>query len=322
MGRRRRRGRGNRLALLLALVALLALAAYVYAGRVAPGPVPLAAPPAGTLRVHYVDVGQGDGTIWEMPDGSIVIYDCGPPAADAASNPMVRYLRDTLGRAPGSPIAALVASHGHLDHVGGCEEILAEYAVATIVEAWYDGADAPESYRRFLAQAEAEAQAEGAKVRTLAELDVGATLVPGATLLWPEAFPPGGWESIAEGSLVVRLQHGRTSFCFQGDIEAAQEAALAGRCDVYLVGHHGSRYASSAPWLARMAPTIAVASFGENSYGHPHPEALCRIGQAGATLYATHRSQGVTVSSDGERVQVERGDAEQADYCAGASYWP
>ena len=319
MGRKRRRRRGDRLALLVLAIVLAGIAAYAYAERFQPSdPPPLPPAATGTLRVHYVDVGQGDGTLWEMPDGSIVVYDCGPPAPDADSNPMVEYLRDGLGRAPGSAIAALVASHGHLDHIGGCEEIFAQYEVETVYEAWYTGDDAPESYRRFLR----EIEAEGARIHRLPQLQPGATLVPGATLLWPNAFASGGWDAIAEASLVVRLQHGSTSFCFQGDIEAAQEASLSGRCDVYLVGHHGSRYASSAPWLERMEPRVAVASFGENSYGHPHAEALCRIQLEGAKVYATHRSRGVIVSSDGEALHVEQGEAEQADYCAEASYWP
>ncbi|HVM45381.1 MAG TPA: MBL fold metallo-hydrolase, partial [Candidatus Thermoplasmatota archaeon] len=249
MGRRRKRS--ARLVPLLLVIALSALAAYVLTLRVEPAaPAPAAPHEAGTLRVHYVDVGQGDGVFWELPDGSLVVYDCGPPARDADANAMVRYARDVLGRAPGSRIAALIASHGHLDHVGGCDELFETYEVETVFEAWYEGADAPASYRRFLAAIEAE----GARVRRLPELRVGDEIVPGATLLWPPSFAPGGWGAIAEASLVVRLRHGETSFCFQGDIEWRQEARLDGRCDVYLVGHHGSRHASSAPWLARMSP--------------------------------------------------------------------
>lgn len=325
--RRRRGGEKRRLGVLLLLLLVALGAAYLYALRDEPlGPPPASPAPAGTMRVHYVDVGQGDATVWELPDGALVLYDCGPPASDAEDNPLVRYLRDTLGKPEGTRLAALIASHGHLDHVGGCEEVLATYGFDHLYEAWYEGNDAPESYRRF----RDELLAEDATLHKLPELQPGTTLPLSsvrATLLWPRAFTPGGWDTIAEASLVVRLEHGSRAFCFQGDIESRQEAQLAtelpaGGCDVTLVGHHGSRTASSAAWLARVEPQIAVASFGENGYGHPHPEALCRLQEAGADVYATHRAGTVVVETDGARLSVVRGTPETTDYCApDASYW-
>lgn len=315
MGRRAKRRTGRALVVLL-LIATLAAAGYLFLEPTSP-PGAVAPPPAaaGVLRIHYVDVGQGDGTIWELPDGSLVLYDCGPPAVDADANPMVRYLRDALSRPAGSTLAALVASHGHLDHVGGCDEILSEYVVEHVYEAWYEGRDAPGSYHRFLDAV----RAEGATVHRLPEIAPGVRLEPraaGATFLWPPAFAPGGWDAIAEASLVLRVQHGATTFCFQGDIEDRQEAQLTARCDVYLAGHHGSRHASSARWLAQMGPRIAVVSHGENAYGHPHPEALCRIEQAGATIYATPGTGAVIVESDGSSVRVVQGEPMAGDPCS------
>ena len=345
MGARRRRRRAKlarRLAPFLLAALLLASAAYaLQAGWVQPPAAP--APPEGdgTLRVHYVDVGQGDAVVWELPDGSLVLYDCGPPAPSAQENPVVRYLADELGRPPGSTLWALVASHGHLDHVGGCEEVLAEYRVEHAMETWYSGADAPQSYLRF----QRSLLDEGATLHTLGEVDALVGEVPFAAgsevplpqaardagmraeVLWPSSFRHGGWDAIAEASVVVRLAHGDVAFCFQGDVETAQEREMlaAGRaapCEAYLVGHHGSRHAGSAEWLARLAPRVAVASFGENAYGHPTAEALCRAQQAGAQVHATHRAGNVVLASDGETLTVERGRAETVDYCApGASYW-
>lgn len=281
---------------------------------------PTAPVPTGTLRVHYVDVGQGDGTVWQLPDGSVVVYDCGPAADSPDANAMVRKLR-ALGIAGGSRLRALVASHGHLDHVGGCQEVLSEYAVDDLYDLGYPREDRPQSYQRFLD----EVAAEGGRVHAFPETRAGFALfdVQGAraTLLWPEAMP-SSWDAIAEASLVVRLSFGATSFCFQGDVETAQEARLDGACTVYLVGHHGSRYASGDAWLARMRPSIAVVSFGENPFGHPTSEALCRVQQAGAAVYATHRAGDVAVESDGTGARVVAGTPESKDYCApGADYW-
>src|SRR5688572_28781321 len=135
-------------AALLAFVVLLS-------GCTSLPPLPAAqqapSPPAvtGALRVHYVDVGQGDGTIWQLTDGSVVVYDCGPAAGSPDENRMVQELR-ALGYASGSRLRALVASHGHLDHIGGCEEVLSEYVVDDLYDLGYPREDRPQSYRRFL----------------------------------------------------------------------------------------------------------------------------------------------------------------------------
>ena len=341
MARRRRARKGKTLPALLLLALLLAALAYVLLQQQGDDRPPATTPPpSGTLRVHYVDVGQGDAVVWELPDGSLVVYDCGDVASSADGNPLVRHLRDVMGRPEGSDIHAFVASHGHRDHVGGCDEVFETYRIRHVYEGWYDGDDRPASYDRFRDLI----LAEGAQVHTIRETPAvegeqvfrrwdALALPPGANataaFFWPEAMETS-WDAVAESGLAVRLAFGATSLCFQGDIETAQEARLASEepardlsCDVYLVGHHGSREASSDAWLRRMDPEIAVVSFGTNPYGHPTPQALCRVQQAGATVYATARAGTVTLESDGREVRVVRGTPETKDYCAaGASYWP
>lgn len=297
-------------------------------------------PATGTLRVHYVNVGQGDGTIWQLPDGSVIVYDCGPAAGSPESNPMNQRLR-SIGVMPDAHIHALIASHGHLDHIGGCEEILADYYIDHLYDTWYEGSDAPNSYEQFRDQV----RAEGGIIHNLVDdpalpgddqfVQWDNVLLPpaanatgaAAQIIWPRTFEGDSWDEIAESSIVVRLIFGSVAYCFQGDIETEQESVLASYsqdldCEVYLVGHHGSRYASSSAWLAKMDPEYAVASFGDNSYGHPTAEALCRIQGAGAAVYGTQRLGLVTVETNGGTVTVTPAAPETVDYCiAGADYW-
>lgn len=342
MARRRKRGRTKTLAATVLLLAGLAAAAYLYLEQAKPAPKPgvVRLPPGGTMRVHYVDVGQGDGTVWEFPDGTLVVYDCGDVASSADDNPMVRHLRDVMGRAPGSVIHAFVSSHGHRDHVGGCDEVFETYRILHVYEGWYDGADRPRSYDRFRNLT----LAEGARLHTLREtaatdreevfrrwdpLDLPLTTNATARFFWPDGMDAGDWDDVAGSSLGVQLRFGDVTFCFQGDVETGHEMRLAAEapqqdlaCDVYLVGHHGSREASSAAWLRRMSPAVAVVSFGENPYGHPTSEALCRVQGVGAKVYATHRAGTVVVETDGRDVRVSPDAPETKDYCAaGASYW-
>lgn len=297
-------------------------------------------PVAGLVRVHYVDVGQGDGTIWQLPDGTVIVYDCGDRSTSSSSNPMNRFLREEMGMLPGARIHALIASHGHLDHVGGCQEILDDYVVEHLYDTWYPGGDAPETYEGFRQQARAEsgvihvlrddAALEGDELFSRwDDLALPATAIAKgvrAQIIWP-GIEVSRWDDVGHESIGVRLSFGATDFCFQGDIETQQEAQLANSfsgldCEVYLVGHHGSAQASSATWLTKMDPEVAVVSFGENSYGHPTSAALCRVQNAGAAIYATHRLRDITVETDGNAIAVTPAMSETKDYCANDStYW-
>jgi len=56
------------------------------------------------------------------------------------------------------------------------------------------------------------------------------------------------------------------------------EKILLSNIDVYVVGHHGSKYSSSKMLLSLINPRFAVISVGKgNTYGHPHEETIQRI---------------------------------------------
>lgn len=72
------------------------------------------------------------------------------------------------------------------------------------------------------------------------------------------------------------------------------------------VGHHGSRESSTDAFLAQLQPSYAVISCGtDNSYGHPHSEAVSRLQQyCGEQIWRTDESGTVTISSDGSNLTV------------------
>ena len=58
--------------------------------------------------------------------------------------------------------------------------------------------------------------------------------------------------------------------------------------EVYVVAHHGSRYASGAYFLSRILPELAVISVGrDNGYGHPASETLERLSDIGSQVLRT-----------------------------------
>ena len=65
--------------------------------------------------------------------------------------------------------------------------------------------------------------------------------------------------------------------------------------DVLKVGHHGSAYSSTAPFIGAVRPSFALISVGRhNLFGHPTPATLTTLEQLGATVYRTDRCGAVS----------------------------
>jgi len=105
-----------------------------------------------------------------------------------------------------------------------------------------------------------------------------------------------------EESVVLLVEYAGCRLMFMGDAGDPVERRLAGRAgdvDLLKVGHHGSRTASDAAWLAELKPERAVISVGRrNRYGHPAPETLERLAAAHARIYRTDVSGTVTLGTD------------------------
>ena len=114
-----------------------------------------------------------------------------------------------------------------------------------------------------------------------------------------------------DNSFVVRIAYGRRAFLFVGDAERAEEATLlarsgsALRADVLKVGHHGSRTSSSRDLLAAVSPEVAVISVGRrNRFGHPSTTTIEALAAAHAGVWRTDRDGAVTVTTDGDALEV------------------
>ena len=86
-----------------------------------------------------------------------------------------------------------------------------------------------------------------------------------------------------------------------GDMDAEGELQLTERyqlpdLEVFVAGHHGSRYSSSERLLDQLKPETAVISVGEgNSYGHPAPETLQRFADRDIAVYRTDQDGDIRI---------------------------
>lgn len=257
--------------------------------------------PDGRLHVYFLDVGQGDAILIATPDGRQILVDGGPsPTA------LLNELGAVLPFWDRS-LDLVVLTHPDGDHITGLIPLLERYSVKQVLDTpLSDDATLTASWLQGLKQAGVEriyAQ-RGMQLR-LNALQL--------TVLNPSPTPLTGTASDDNNNaIVLRLDYGQTSVLLTGDAEQEAEAAMiaAGlplRADVLKAGHHGSNGSSSAPFIAAVAPQIAVIQVGaENKFGHPHPAVLERL--AGVQIMRTDQNGRIEVMSDGRtlRVKTER----------------
>jgi len=249
------------------------------------------------LTVSFLDVGQGDAIALRSPAGRWVLIDGGPrgPRGDAGRRVVVPFLRSHGA----TQLAAIVATHAHLDHFGGLPAVLEAFDPGYVLE---PGQPVPDvGYLEFLGAVESDG-AEWRPARRGDRLDVdGVTL----DVLSPDSAWAASQTDINEESVVLLVSYGGTRLLFAGDAGMPTEAHLAGqvgRVTLLKVGHHGSRGATSDRWLDELRPAEAVISVGaKNRYGHPAPEAIARLRGHGVTVLRTDQRGTITftVSSHG-----------------------
>jgi competence protein ComEC len=280
------------------VAARVALAAAVAVAVWVRGALPLDA--CRCLTVFFLDVGQGDAAALRTPGGRWVVIDGGPRTleGDAGRRVVLPFLR----RAGVGRLAAVVATHGDADHLGGLPAVIDALDPELVLEPG-EPLGRP-LYLEFLAAVEASnARWHAARAGDRIELD-GVTL----EVLSPDSLWLATPLDVNDHGVVLRATFGAVRVLFQGDAGLPVEARLAGTVgpvELLKVGHHGSRTATGEAWLDELTPRAAVISVGRaNRYGHPAPEVVARLARRGIAVLRTDQHGTITFSTDGHGVRI------------------
>ncbi len=256
-----------------------------------------------TLRVHFVDVGQGDGVLIQSPSGQNVVYDAGEHPT---------RMRDYLTSLGISQLDLVIASHNHADHIGGLAEILGLFRPPYYMD---NGVLATtQVYARVLAAAAAAgSQILEPTTRRIALGDASLQVIE------PPRIVP--WDQ-NDNSIPVVVNYGSFHLSLAGDAEDREwswllthQRELLPTVQMHKASHHGSDQGDTAAGIATLGPEAVIVNVGAgNSYGHPDRAALQRYADQRATVYRTDLNGTIIVeaqASGAYTIRVERGEGAQ-----------
>ena len=240
------------------------------------------------LTVHFLDVGQGDSILIQLPNGQVMLIDGG--GADSASS-ILSYMRSLKI----TTIDYLVATHPHEDHIGGLPSIIEAIDIKAIYMPRIS--HNTQIFERLLAAIQnkglqVDAARAGVSILSIPDLQIDIV-----------APVRDDYSELNNHSAVIKLTFRDSSFLFAGDAEALSEGDITANVlsDVLKVGHHGSNTSTSESFLYKVQPIFAVISVGSNnSYGLPADEVLSRLDDLGVYVFRTDIQGTIISTSDGD----------------------
>ena len=252
----------------------------------------------GLMTVSYIDVGQGDSTLIQLPDGKTMLIDAG--TADF-SNVVATILKDKQIHT----IDYLVGTHPHSDHIGGMPAIITQFNVKEYIQPNMNGFSLENNY--FADKLNTALKQAGIQVITAS---YGYMIASGENWTAEVLSPRDNavFEELNDYSLIIKVTYGKTAFMFTGDAGYTAELELLNEdlsCDVLKVGHHGSFGSTCTAFLSETDPSIGVISVGkDNENNLPNDYVLQRLTEEGVRILRTDESGTIVIQSDGNTVNV------------------
>ncbi len=220
-------------------------------------------PPSNSLRVHVIDVGQGDAIWIQTPTGQNVLVDGGEGLAlKTLAAPVILDYLEFHDFPKGSTFDAVFLSHPHSDHYGGFPTIFKSYKLANYIDPMDINTteDVPAGYQSWVKQVQGMIASD--HIYMPAETKFAANPVMpddffGSEVKAEYVFSRKQYASDDPNtaSTIFRITYKGKSFIFTGDATNADESAAIKKgadklqSNFLKVCHHGSTTSSSKAFL-------------------------------------------------------------------------
>ncbi len=287
--------KNQRQTVLVILLIIGAIAVIYYLRRKSQEHEPVPGPVSGKLVIRFLDIGQGDAELIQLPTGETILIDSGD-----RGKPTVDLLKSYGVK----EINLAIATHPHADHIGEMRDVMRAFKVH---ELWDAGFNNPTSTYVNMLQ---EVKAQGVKFSTPKQGEsrrFGDVLVE---VLHPGPVLPD--DNANNASIVVRLTFGNRRFLFTGDAEVQSWQQMLDtekdklRADLLKAAHHGSSNGTTKDILDAVRPSIFTISCAVgNDYHHPHPKVVGLLeNNQNIKPYRTDLQGTITAVCDGNSIEM------------------
>ncbi|MGM9923589.1 MAG: S-layer homology domain-containing protein [Bacillus sp. (in: firmicutes)] len=247
-------------------------------------------PAQGTLKVSFLNVGQGDAILITFPNGKRMLVDAG------RSDDKIKKELAALGV---TSIDTFVATHPDADHIGGADYVIKNYKVKHVIDSGQ--LHTTQTYQNYL-------QAVKDQKASFKLASIGQNITLDSKVAVKVLHVDEDAQDLNDGSIVLMVTFGSMDYLLTGDAGVEVEKKMINKtklqAEVLKVSHHGSSTGTSQEFLNVVKPKYAVLSYGTNSYGHPNSAVVQRLNKIGAKILKTTDGT-VNTSTNGKTISVK-----------------
>lgn len=246
------------------------------------------------LKVHFIDVGQGDSMLLETPNDKYILIDGGRPEY---GKKVLAYLKKKKVK----KLDLIIASHPDYDHIGGLVEVMKEVDVKQVIDS--GKLHHTRTYARYLS----EIRKRDILFNLAMEGDV-IDLDPELAIRILNTYGKG--RNSNQSSIVLKVEFKDITFLFTGDIGKEQEKRLSKKydiqADIIKIAHHGSKTSSSIDFLKRVDPDVALLSYKKrNHFGHPVDRVITNLYKLDTHIYSTAVFGDIVIITNGKDYYID-----------------
>ena len=245
------------------------------------------------LKVHYLNVDQGDSIFIELPNKETMLIDA---AESNQSTKIINYIKNLNY----NKLNYVIGTHPHTDHIGGLKDIINTFVIEKIYMPKV--ISNTKTYENLLLTI----KDKNLKITTG---KAGVNILTNDNLTIDILAPnQEKYTELNNYSIVLKLTYNNTKFLFMGDAEKLSENEITSNleADVIKIGHHGSNTSSGTEFINKVHAKYGIISVGlNNNYNLPKQEIINKWENFGTKIYMTSTNGTITAISDGTNIKIE-----------------